>query len=141
DLVAGLYTLEVSLRGFQPHTRSITVRAGTRIFEDIRLDLEGVSGQVTILPDGAGLNTTDAAPPAALKQDRLQTLPLVNERFEDALPLVPGVVRGPDGLLNAKGSRASQSGLTVNSANVTDPVTGDFGINLPLEAIQSVEVL
>ena len=76
-----------------------------------------------------------------MTQDKLQTLPLVSERFEDALPLVSGVVRGPDGLLNAKGSRASQSGLTVNSANVTDPVTGEFGIDLPLEAVQSVEVL
>jgi hypothetical protein len=141
DLAADVYKLEVSLQGFQPHTKSITVRAGTTMVEDIRLDLEGVSGEVTILPDGAGLNTTDAAPPEGLKQDKLQTLPLVNERFEDALPLVPGVLRGPDGLLNAKGSRASQSGLTVNSANVTDPITGDFGINLPLEAIQSVEVL
>jgi len=51
------------------------------------------------------------------------------------------VVRGPDGLLNVKGSRASQSGLTVNSTNVTDPVTGEFAINLPIEAIQSVQVL
>src|SRR5262249_37030080 len=67
--------------------------------------------------------------------------PLVNEKFQDALPLVPGVVRGPDGLLNLKGARASQSLLTVNSANVSDPVTGESGINLPLEAVQSVEVL
>jgi len=50
-------------------------------------------------------------------------------------------VRGPDGLLNIKGARASQSALTVNSATVNDPVTGDSGVNLPLEAIQSVQVL
>jgi hypothetical protein len=83
----------------------------------------------------------NAAPAAELKQEKLQTVPLVNERFQDALPLIPGVVRGPDGLLNVKGSRASQSGLTVNSANVTDPVTGEFAINLPIEAIQSVNVI
>ena len=51
---------------------------------------------------------------------------------------VPGVVRGPDGLLNVKGARASQSGFLVNSASVTDPVTGESAINLPLEAVQSV---
>ena len=55
--------------------------------------------------------------------------------------MVPGVVRGPDGSLNMKGARASQSALTVNSANVTDPVTGEGAINLPLEAIQSVQVV
>jgi outer membrane receptor for ferrienterochelin and colicin len=68
-------------------------------------------------------------------------VPLVNEQFQDAIPLVPGVVRGPDGQLNLKGARGSQSGFLVNSANVTDPVTGESGINLPLEAVQSVEVV
>src|SRR5258705_7240908 len=141
DLAAGLYTLQVGLSGFKQHTETVTIRAGITTVENIDLELEGLSGKVTVVADSDGLNTKDAAPPATLNQDKLQTLPLVNERFEDAIPLVPGVVRGPDGLLNVKGARASQSGLTVNSANVTDPVAGEWGINLPLEAIQSVEVL
>jgi hypothetical protein len=40
-----------------------------------------------------------------------------------------------------KGARAYQSALTVNSSNVTDPVTGEGAINLPIEAIQSVQVI
>ncbi|HET9710750.1 MAG TPA: hypothetical protein VFP64_02675, partial [Pyrinomonadaceae bacterium] len=59
----------------------------------------------------------------------------------DALPMVPGVLRGPDGQLNMKGARAGQSAYMVNSADVTDPITGEFAFNLPLEAVQSVEVL
>src|SRR5258705_3290373 len=141
DLAPGLYTLQVGLSGFKQHTERVTIRAGLTTLENIYLELEGLSSAVTVVSDSDGLNTKDAAPPATFNQKKLQSLPLVNERFEDALPLVPGVVRGPDGLLNVKGARASQSGLTVNSANVTDPVTGEFAINLPLEAIQSVEVL
>src|SRR5258705_8672057 len=141
DLAPGLYTLQVGLSGFKQHTERVTIRAGLTTLENIYLELEGLSSAVTVVSDSDGLNTKDAAPPASFKQDTLQTLPLVNERFQDALPLVPGVVRGPDGLLNMKGARTSQSGVTVNSANVKDPVTGDSAINLPLEAIQSVEVL
>jgi len=141
DLAAGLYTLNVTLSGFKTRTESVTVRPGITTLENIDLELEELSGTVTVVADGDVMNTTDATPPASFKQDTLQTVPLVNERFQDALPLVPGVVRGPDGLLNMKGARASQSGFIVNSANVTDPVTGDSAINLPLEAIQSVEVL
>jgi len=141
DLAAGLYTMQLSLTGFKQQTRSVTIRPGLTTVESIQLEVAEVSGAVMVVADGDGLNTSEAAPPATFKQDKLQALPLVNERFDDALPLVPGVIRGPDGLLNVKGARASQSGLTVNSANVTDPVTGEFGINLPLEAIQSVEVL
>ena len=141
DLAAGSYSLQVTLSGFKQHTGGITIGAGTTTLENIVLELEGLSGDVTVVSDGDELNPTDAAQPALFKQDTLQTVPLVNERFQDALPLVPGVVRGPDGLLNMKGARTSQSGVTVNSANVKDPVTGDSAINLPLEAIQSVEVL
>jgi hypothetical protein len=141
NLPAGLYKLQADLEGFTELTSSVNVQPGMTTVENIRLELKGVTGDVTIMAEGDGLNTTDTAPAAAFKQEALQSLPLVNERFQDTLPLVPGVVRGPDGLLNLKGARAGQSGLTVNSANVTDPVTGEYAINLPIEAIQSVEVL
>src|ERR1051325_3203149 len=139
NLPEGSYSLRVEVAGFASRTLNVVVHAITTL--DSTLDVADVSASVTVQADGDQLNTTDSTQGVYLKQAKLQTLPLANERFEDALPLVPGVVRGPDGLLNVKGARASQSGLTVNSANVTDPVTGEFAINLPIEAIQSVEVL
>jgi hypothetical protein len=140
NLSAGLYTLQVDLSGFKQHTRTVTIRAGITT-QDIALEIGEVSDSVTIVADAEELNSNDATQAATFKQDTLQTLPLVNEQFQDALPLVPGVIRGPDGLLNMKGARASESGMTVNSANVTDPVTGESAINLPLEAVQSVKVV
>jgi hypothetical protein len=139
NLPEGSYSLRVEVAGFASRTLNVVVHAITTL--DSTLDVADISASVTVQADGDQLNTTDSTQGVNLKQAKLQTLPLANERFEDALPLVPGVVRGPDGLLNVKGARASQSGLTVNSANVTDPVTGEFAINLPIEAIQSVEVL
>ena len=87
------------------------------------------------------MQTSETAPAATIKQTDLQTLPLPNEQLLDALPLVPGVIRGPDGQIAMNGARPSQSGMTVNSANVTDPVTGAFAINLPIEAVESAQVL
>lgn len=141
DLVPGEYTLEISLEGFRKLNRKITIHAGEPTVENINLELTELIEVVNVSAEGDTVNTKDAAPAAELNQNTLQAVPLVNERFQDALPLIPGVVRGPDGQINVKGSRASQSGLTVNSANVTDPVTGEFAINLPVEAIQSVQVL
>ena len=141
DLVAGVYTLQIGLTGFKQQTKTATLQEGTAAVENINLELEGLTADVTVVADGDGLNTTPAGDPVSFKQEKLQTLPLVNEQFQDAIPLVPGVVRGPDGMLNLKGARASQSGFLVNSANVTDPVTGESAINLPLESVQSVEVV
>jgi len=141
DLAAGIYTLQIDLSGFKQQTKTVTLQKDTTAVENINLELEGVTAAVTVVTDAEGLNTTPAGESVSFKQDKLQTMPLVNEQFQDAIPLVPGVVRGPDGLLNLKGARASQSGVLVNSANVTDPVTGESAINLPLEAVQSVEVV
>ena len=141
NLALGNYTLQVELTGFKPRSLNVTVGQGIATLESIDLEVETVSATVTVSDSSDPLNTTDAAPKTSFKQDKLQTLPLVNERFQDAIPLVPGVVRGPDGMLNLKGARSSQSGMIVNSANVTDPVTGESAINLPIEAVQSVEVL
>jgi hypothetical protein len=54
----------------------------------------------------------------------LREAPNVNERFESSLPLIPGVVRGPDGHISLKGTRNTRSGALVNSANLTSPGTG-----------------
>ena len=64
-----------------------------------------------------------AAPP-----DAVVHMPNQNEHFDSLLPLVPGVVRGPNGQINMKGARASQNGSLVNSADVTDPATGATAI-------------
>src|SRR5206468_6160025 len=70
----------------------------------------------------------------------MQQAPIVSDRFQDALPLIPGVVRGPDGLLNISGTRSNQSALTFNSANGPDPRTGEDAIELPTDAVSSVVV-
>jgi hypothetical protein len=142
NIPAGRYTLKVFARGFKQHTQSVTLRGGgATTLEPIALEVEDVSASVTVVADGDGLKTSDTTLPISFNQNKLETLPLVNERFQDAIPLIPGVVRGPDGMLNLKGARSSQSGMVVNSANVTDPVTGESAINLPIEAVESVEVL
>jgi hypothetical protein len=140
NVTPGSYALEVALDGFDDVAKPITIHAGETTIENVKLEVKSMREEVTISAAREGVNTSDAGPSSEIKQKTFQTVPLVNERFQDALPLIPGVVRGPDSLLNVKGSRASQSGLTVNSANVTDPVTGEFAINLPVDAIQSVQV-
>src|SRR5262245_2125100 len=113
NLAAGIYTLQVTLSGFKQHSVNVTVRAGGPTVQNIELELAGISDSVTVVADGDELNLTATGQSVSFKQEKLQTLPLVNERFQDTIPLVPGVVRGPDGLLNLKGARSSQSGMTV----------------------------
>jgi hypothetical protein len=71
----------------------------------------------------------------------LDLAPLQGDDFQSLLPLLPGVVRGPDGRLRAKGGLPSQSALQISSTSLTDPTTGDFELQLPGQSLESVELL
>ena len=98
-----------------------------------------VTSSVVVKADQADIK--DSGPTETVSAKTLREAPNVNERFESSLPLFPGVVRGPDGHINLKGTRNTQSGALVNSANVTDPVTGGPAINLPIDVVSSVQVI
>src|SRR5262249_26213231 len=57
------------------------------------------------------------------------------ETVTDALPLTPGVVRTPAGDLELSGQGEHRSALIVNSADVTDPATGQFGLSVPIDSV------
>ena len=52
----------------------------------------------------------------------LDIAPLEGDDFQSLLPLLPGVVRGPDGRLRAKGGQATQGALQISSTSLIDPV-------------------
>lgn len=80
------------------------------------------------------------APTARMTSPQLLALPMVAQEFKAALPLVPGVVRTPDGKINIKGAVENQGMLVVDSLEMVDPVTGSYSIDMPSDAIESVEV-
>ena len=133
----GTYTIEAVSPGLKA-VQAVHVEA-----REARVPLElrpiELTSSVVVTPDPA--ETKDPAPSETISDKTLHDAPNVNERFESSLPLIPGVVRGPDGHVNLKGTRNTQSGALVNSANVTDPVTGSPAINLPIDVVASVQVI
>ena len=75
-----------------------------------------------------------------IQAELLRVFQLPTDRFQESLPLLPGVIRDPKGRLSFNGTRPSQSTLLVNGANATDPVTGQFAVELPLSVIDTIEV-
>ncbi|HEU4713788.1 MAG TPA: carboxypeptidase regulatory-like domain-containing protein [Pyrinomonadaceae bacterium] len=139
-LVAGEYVLTVEYQGFRKYERTISVQIEATVEQDLMLQPVPLNETVTVTADPTGANRTEATTPSTITQQTLRDAPLIDQKFQDALPLLPGVVRGPDGNLNIKGTRPSQSGILVSSLNVTDPWTGTPAIELPLEAVETVQV-
>jgi outer membrane receptor for ferrienterochelin and colicin len=139
-LVAGDYVVTVELQGFQKYERKVMVPIEASVDLNIMLSPMELRGTVDVEAEDRETRQTESTIPSQVTTQTLRNAPLAREKFQDALPLLPGVVRGPDGMLNVKGARASQSGVLVSSLNATDPVTGNSAIDLPLEAVELVQV-
>jgi hypothetical protein len=139
-LIAGDYTVTVELSGFKKYEQKLSVQIEATVEHNILLQAIPLSESVTVTNDPHDPLKTESSTPSTITTQNLRDAPLIDQRFQDALPLLPGVVRGPDGNLNIKGTRPTQSGILVSSLNVTDPVTGAPAIELPLEAVDTVQV-
>ena len=139
-LLAGDYTISVEYSGFKKFEQKLSVQIEATVEQNILLQPVPLSEQVTVTDDRTDAVRTESTTPSTITTQNLRDAPLIDQKFQDALPLLPGVVRGPDGNLNIKGTRPSQSGILVSSLNVTDPVTGAPAIELPLEAVDTVQV-
>lgn len=67
--------------------------------------------------------------------------PLRPSTLTEALPLVPGVIRTPAGRVQISGLDEEHSSLLINSVNVNDPATGDFGLSVPVDAVDLLKVM
>jgi hypothetical protein len=143
----------VSFHDLKPGKYRIsTVRAG---FAAIRQDID-ISGEpippvvLTLVPtlERTKIDVTADATPveqgatqaSSISGQLAKEMPSKPATVADALPLVPGVVRDPGGGLHISDAGEHRSALIVNSADVTDPATGQFGLTVPVDSVEVMNV-
>ena len=129
-------TIALSLEGFEP-TRVPRADAAR-----IVLSIAHATETSTVVAP----SVTESSPTAPLLGNTLTAtnisrLPSARMQARESLPLLPSVVRGPDGLMQLGGARAHDTPLFLDGFNVTDPATGISSLNLPFEAVRGIDVL
>ena len=144
NLKTGVYQLSVEKKGFAKYEAAkIEVGANSPFELTVTLKIFGVAAQVTVENAPASVQNVEAgsSPPAAdVQRQTLERLPLATKRVDEAIPLVPGVIRSSNGEISINGAREQQSAFRVNGLNVADPASGNFRLNLPIDAVESVQV-
>src|SRR5919106_3457680 len=143
DVPAGRYVITGTRSGFAPHDSApFDVRANEAVDVLLDIQLSFVAPPVAVQ---ASPSATDSLQPVSMSDmlsgSVLDLAPLAGDDFQSLLPLLPGVVRGPDGRLRIKGGQPTQGALQISSASLIDPSTGDFDLELPAPSLESVEVL
>ncbi|MGA9414884.1 MAG: TonB-dependent receptor [Terriglobales bacterium] len=140
----GMYSLKISKTGSLATETALEVReenAAHEIDVDVVLSTAALSQQrVEVRGEASNPITETSSAPDTLAPTEAKDTPLRPATLVDALPLIPGIVRGPDGSVRIAGFGEDHSALLVNSVDVTDPATGSFGLSVPIDSVQNVEV-
>jgi hypothetical protein len=141
-ILPGDYELAVTLAGFEPVRRRITLHSESPNTVDVQLIVEKPSESISVSANPTGVDTTSSSGGSPiLTTNTLKSLIRLNSDFQEALPLLPGVLRGPDGLIRIKGGNANQTNALINNISIGDPFTGQAALRLPAAAVESMRVL
>jgi len=135
------YSIIVSKDGFQEQRKDGVEVSASRaatvelVLAGLEVHRESVKVEAAADPVEQGSST-----PTTLAGQTARELPGRPPTVTDALPLLPGVVRKPDGGLQISAAGEHRSAMVVNSADVTDPATGQFGLTVPIDIVDAMNV-
>ena len=144
EVPAGEYVLRVERTGFKTITDKRVVIKNQEVVE-VKIALAVAEVSASVIVKAADELTTSVQSGATvasgnLQRQTLQRLPLATARVDEALPLIPGVVRSTTGEISIKGASEQQSLLLINGLNASDPASGNFRLNLPTDSVETVQV-
>ena len=137
------YHLVVSAPAFSTYTQDVEVRSTVPTVVEISLKLGAASENITVEASGADLVETESTPHTDVERELFDKLPLesASSSLSSLVTLAsPGVVADSNGLFHGLGDHAENS-FSVDGQPITDQQSKIFSNQLPVDAIQSMEVI
>jgi hypothetical protein len=137
------YHMVVKAPGFSAYTQDVDVRSSVPATVEITLKVGTTSENMTVEASGADLVETESTPHTDIDRDIFDKLPLesASSSLSSLVTLAsPGVVADSNGLFHGLGDHAENS-FSVDGQPITDQQSKVFSNQLPVDAIQSMEVI
>jgi hypothetical protein len=144
DVAPGRYVVLGTREGFaDTETAPFEVSAGEseQVLVEMRLTFVRESVDVIVPANSPTESLQPVAVSDLLTGAKMDVQPLAGDDFQSLLTVLPSIIRGPEGRLRIKGGTPTTGALQMSSASLNDPSTGDFDLELPSGAVESVEVL
>lgn len=136
----GSWNIAAGKEGFESTVKSIQIGSAANLDVTLTLNPKMQASSVDVTDTVSPVEQTSTQS-TELHPAEVRNLPNNPPTVSDTLPLVPGVVRAPDGELKIDGTGEQRSSFVVNQSDVTDPATGKFGQTVPVDAVEVVNVL
>jgi hypothetical protein len=135
--------MDITAKGFDVYNQDIEVRSSVPLSLKVELKVAGTSVSVTVESGGGDLVENDPTFHTDVDRDLFKKLPLESQSssLSSLVTLVtPGVSADSNGLFHGLGDHAENS-FSVDGQPITDQQSKIFSNQIPVEAIQSMEVI
>ena len=136
------YHLTVTVAGFAPYSQDVEIRSNVPLDVPIKLQVAGSSTTVTV-EAANDLLENDPSFHTDVDKNLFDRLPLESQssRLTSLVTLsTPGIAADSNGLFHGLGDHAENS-FSVDGQPITDQVSKVFSNQLPVDSIQSMEVI
>src|SRR5260370_22252889 len=123
NIPSATYEVLIEKAGFHSSRQRIFVDTRGTAVEIILFPKLTKSEQVEVRADVDGAGEDHVSASQSLQREEVKSLPVRPATVADALPLVPGVTRSPDGEIVIDRGAEHNSAYLVNGTDVTDPGT------------------
>jgi hypothetical protein len=137
------YHLTVTGPGFAPYVQDVVLRSAVPLTVNAKLRVEGASTSVTVEANGGDLVENDPTFHTDVDKNIIDKVPLESQSSQLSATVTqttPGIASDSNGLIHGLGDHAEDS-LSVDGQPETDQFSKVFSNQLPLDAIQSMEVI
>ncbi len=140
--VSGRYLLRVIKKDYITSETWLEIKAtdGAERIDVVLSHIALSKQEVTVQGKSSDPVMEESSIPSTLAPKQAKQAPSRPATLTDALPLVPGVVRARDGSIGIAGYAENHSTLLINSVDVTDPSTGGFGLSVPIDTVETINV-
>ncbi len=141
NISCGAWTVKASKAGFSDSSANVEITGNPPVQITLTMNPQANRSSMDVSEAAPAPVEQSSSENYELHPAEVKDLPSKPLTISDALPLVPGVFRTPDGELKLDGSGEQRSSLVVNESDVTDPATGKFGQTIPVDSVETMNVL
>jgi hypothetical protein len=137
------YHLTVTATGFGPHVEDVGLNSTVPVSLKISLELAGGKTTVTVTSEAADLIEVDPTAHTDVDRALIDDLPLESQSSSLSSLVTlssPGIAADSNGLFHGLGDHAENS-FSVDGQPITDQQSKVFSNQLPVDAVQSMEVI
>ena len=142
NISPGTYTLKASYVGYTSSTiLDVKVSVDRTTTVDFQLNSEAVSlqSEVIVTAKQPLVIQDKTSSVAKISSDEIEELPV--QELGDVIKLQAGVIVGEDGGIHIRGGRSNEVSYMVNGISITDPYSGEVGVQVENNAVQELTVV